>query len=566
MDPQKSVDCKLLDQASVHQQKTNESPLVPPSLTYKVAQYRVYPERWVILVAVFLLNVANYAHWVAYPSVNKVAAEYYDQAGDVMDWIPTLSYGLGVPCGILATYVVERYGLKHGIQIGGSLTGIGGLMCFLSSLPHLDKDMSADFRFYLALIGQALTGVACPFVASVPTKISQHWFADEQRTIATTLLGMAGSVGCILGQGVTPLLVYDDPGRIWIMNTVWFVPAAVGSLLTMWKVHRNYPPLPPSPSAAVIPKAKSVREWLTSIKTIFTNKAFIIIFIFLGACMGCVSSVMTKIEQIMCSRGYSDQLSGLAGAMILTSAAVASLPINLLAYKSGRSSLVCKLFIAVGLFGVIGNAYFMRLPDHGAYIVVSCVLMGGFAVGAYAVALELVVECTYPVDQATSTAFIFLSSALQGVILMFMENTLSSPLFGEEAMEIQTCKPHGTAGHESDGLHHQEPRDHSSYLNFLAIYIWVTFALFAFFFKTEMKRTNADKLLNLEHAEAISSSSRHSSEGLSTEVSSASSSRSRSSSSSIIKDKHSPIIKVRMGDIEEGNNVQLLSASPKTST
>ena len=60
---------------------------------------------------------------------------------------------------------------------------------------------------------------------------------------------------------------------------------------------------------------------------------------------------------------------------------------------------MCKLFIAIGLFGVIGNAYFMRLPDHGAYIVVSCVLMGGFAVGAYAVALELVVECTYPVDQ-----------------------------------------------------------------------------------------------------------------------------------------------------------------------
>ena len=84
------------------------------------------------------------------------------------------------------------------------------------------------------------------------------------------------------------------------------------------QIHRNYPPLPPSPSAAVIPKAKSVAEWVRSVRTIFSNKAFIIIFIFLGACMGCVSSVMTKIEQIMCSRGYSDQLSGLAGAMILT--------------------------------------------------------------------------------------------------------------------------------------------------------------------------------------------------------------------------------------------------------
>ena len=65
--------------------------------------------------------------------VLQVAAEYYDQTGDAMDWIPTLSYGLGVPCGILATYVVERYGLKHGIQFGGALTGIGEFL-FISHI------------------------------------------------------------------------------------------------------------------------------------------------------------------------------------------------------------------------------------------------------------------------------------------------------------------------------------------------------------------------------------------------------------------------------------------------
>ena len=43
-------------------------------------------------------------------------------------------------------------------------------------------------------------------------------------------------VPTFISAGVTPLLVYDAPERIWLMNTVWFVPAAVGSLLTMWKV------------------------------------------------------------------------------------------------------------------------------------------------------------------------------------------------------------------------------------------------------------------------------------------------------------------------------------------
>ena len=167
------------------------------------------------------------------------------------------------------------------------------------------------------------------------------------------------------------------------------------------QVHANYPPHPPSPSAAVIPKAKNLRDWMRSVQSICTNRAFLVIFVFLGACMGCVSSMMTKIEQIMCSRGYTDQLSGLAGSLILTSAAIASIPIGLLAYRTGRFSLICKAFIAVGMLGVIGNAYFMRLPFHGAYIVVSCIVMGAFAVGAYAVALELVVECTYPIDQVS---------------------------------------------------------------------------------------------------------------------------------------------------------------------
>jgi hypothetical protein len=53
----------------------------------------------------------------------------YFQTGERMDLIPTVSYGLGVPCCIIATYVVENYGLKTGLHIGGSLTGIGKCVC-----------------------------------------------------------------------------------------------------------------------------------------------------------------------------------------------------------------------------------------------------------------------------------------------------------------------------------------------------------------------------------------------------------------------------------------------------
>ena len=118
---------------------------------------------------------------------------------------------------------------------------------------------------------------------------------------------------------------------------------------------------------------------------------------------------------MLCARGYSDQLSGLAAALIFACAAISSIPIGLLTYKLGshRTSLICKSFIAVGLCGVAASAYFMRYPDQTVGILISSIVTGAFAAGAYPIALELVVECTYPIDQATSTAFIFLSSALQ---------------------------------------------------------------------------------------------------------------------------------------------------------
>lgn len=44
-----------------------------------------------------------------------------------MDLIPTFSCGLRMLFCLLAAYVVDRYGLRNGLQIGGSLSGIGEL-------------------------------------------------------------------------------------------------------------------------------------------------------------------------------------------------------------------------------------------------------------------------------------------------------------------------------------------------------------------------------------------------------------------------------------------------------
>ena len=88
-------------------------------------QYKLYPRRWWILITVTFLNLGSYAHWMAFPSVSKIAEEFYGQSDDRMDLLSIVSASVGIPCCLLATYVVEQFGLRNTIHIGGILTGIG---------------------------------------------------------------------------------------------------------------------------------------------------------------------------------------------------------------------------------------------------------------------------------------------------------------------------------------------------------------------------------------------------------------------------------------------------------
>ena len=95
------------------------------SATKEKNLYQVYPQRWWLLMSVILLNTANDAHWVAFPSVAKQTAKYYDKTGEVMDYIPTVSFAVGLPAIFIATFVIEKFGLKVCLKTGGILSGFG---------------------------------------------------------------------------------------------------------------------------------------------------------------------------------------------------------------------------------------------------------------------------------------------------------------------------------------------------------------------------------------------------------------------------------------------------------
>jgi len=466
--------------------------------------YVVYGERWWIMGTVILLNLANFAHWIAFPAVAKKAAAYYNVTGEQLDLIPTVSYAAGVPTCLIATYVIESRGLKDGVKIGAYLTGVGGLLCCLSTFPGLSTYVPLEYQYWMAVVGQGMTGIACPFISGVPTKISQHWFPDSQRTMATTLLGMSYPLGIVVGQGITPLIV-KRPSDVPYMNIMFFIPAAVGTVLGITKVSNNKPLTPPSISEEkereLVVTEPGCQDYISTLKTVFTNRAFVVIFLFLGGSMAFISCLATKMEQIMCSVGYSDELAGLSCTIVIIVGAFGTVVFGILAEKTGKIVEITKVCCFGAIVCILILSYLLLLPHVGVYILIACAFLGLFALGVFPLALELTVEATFPCDQATVTCFVFFSSSIQGVLLMVIENWLGQPL-PQEYVELETCslrhdygEEAGEEGHEAalleGGDNHLEPKDYTLYLLVVTIYMLVLISIYMFFFKTELRRTNA---------------------------------------------------------------------------
>ena len=81
-------------------------------------------------------------------------------------------------------------------------------------------------------------------------------------------------------------------------------------------------------------------------------------------------------EQVLCARGYSDQIAGFASASYMGFIVLASVPVGILVTKMKMHLQISKIFLTVGTLGSGAFAYFITLPDHTALLITLCVFMG----------------------------------------------------------------------------------------------------------------------------------------------------------------------------------------------
>ncbi|XP_019410760.1 PREDICTED: major facilitator superfamily domain-containing protein 7 [Crocodylus porosus] len=383
----------------------------------KLRHFRTYKRRWFLLGVVCLLNCSNATLWLTFAPVADQAAVYFNVSLDTINWLSVLYLLISIPFGLVATWLLDTAGLKCTIILSAWLNMIG---CVIRAFSIMNYPRNGIIGSFFLFAGQSLCALAQPLIIFSPTKLAALWFPDHQRAIANTISSMSNPLGMLIANLVSPALVSEGKD-IPIMLGIYAIPAVVACILAVVGIHDKVPPTPPSASAT----NSTSQPFFTGLKMLMKNKPYIILAICFGAGIGIFTCFSALLEQILCVKGYSNFFAGLNGALFIVFGLLGAFLLGLYVDRSRRFIETTKICFGLAALASIVFAVMTNFRNQTILLALSCSLFGFFGFSVYPVAMELAVECSFPVGEGTSSGLIFVSGQIQGVIMMKLMQALT---------------------------------------------------------------------------------------------------------------------------------------------
>mmetsp|Transcript_32309 Transcript_32309/g.77229 ORF Transcript_32309/g.77229 Transcript_32309/m.77229 type:complete len:660 (+) Transcript_32309:142-2121(+) len=241
-------------------------PLDDPRLqSAKKDGFRVYRERWLMLFYLSLLNMLSDWTGLSVAPIATITKRSYSSDDDYVfredndagsfiqpEALVTVflaASAVGTAC---EPWVLSRLGLRNTIVFGafvnlvGSLVKSGGLPPFLSFTSFHHGVYGARALYF----GFGCVGFAQPLFQCTPALLSASWFAEEERTLATSIALNANQLGVGLAFLVGALWV-QSPSQIANYFSLLSFLSLFGFVGTCLQL-KDAPPSPPSGSSRVM--------------------------------------------------------------------------------------------------------------------------------------------------------------------------------------------------------------------------------------------------------------------------------------------------------------------------
>ncbi|XP_069818307.1 solute carrier family 49 member A3 [Dendropsophus ebraccatus] len=436
----------------------------------KLSYTRLYKKRWLVLLAVCLLNASNAMLWISFAPVADLTAKFLKCSLDTINYLSLVYLVISIPVGFFASWLLDTLGLKYAIIISSWLNMTGSIIRSASAIPFMNSGRS---NLVYLFVGQSICAVAQPLVLFVPAKLAAVWFPEHQRATANMIASMSNPFGIFLANILSPVIV-SKAKDVPILHCVYGVPAVVACIIATGGVTLKAPLTPPSLSAV----SSTSEPFFAGLKQLIKNKAYIILMICFGSGLGIFTAFSAFLEQILCFNGYSNFISGLCGALFIVFGAIGALLCGLYVDRTKKFTEIVKICFAFTALTVIAFAVVSNMKKVAPALVVICSLLGFFGFAIYPIAMELAVECSYPVGEGSSTGLAFISGQVQGIIFMVLFQSLT--------------KPYVVSPQSSCGMNQTEIYDWSIATLVMAGICSIGACIFIIFFHTDYKRLKAE--------------------------------------------------------------------------
>ncbi|KAI8327345.1 major facilitator superfamily domain-containing protein [Blakeslea trispora] len=396
---------KLEDRNSWH----GDEDLEQPSFMFRTYKIRFYG-----LAVIGLSNIASSINWLSVAIVPDYADSFFNHVGlTTINWFSNIFMLSYLVAGPLSSWVYDYWSVKTGIIIGSVLQLIGSWLRYCSVYIQ-----DSTGRVAIALVGQTICAIGQPFILNISTPFAALWFSAEGRGTATMIGGVTNAVGMAIASILMPAIVTGPSS----MSLGFLVIACIttGCAFPVCFFPKK-PRTPPSFSASS--KNKYTMTFVQSLKELLANYNYLIILVAFGIICGLSSSFTSLLTQIVTPHGVSVDEAGYIGAGFIVAGIVGAILTGVFIDKTKKHKWVLKIYVPI--VGALFLAFYFAVKSgQFKYLMLVCVPLGFFIFSLLPVALELSVESTFPVSESISSACLWMSSQILGLVIMTVMDML----------------------------------------------------------------------------------------------------------------------------------------------
>jgi len=379
----------------------------------EATQYKIYPYRWIVLVAFMIVIAVNQLCWITFAPITGTAAQFYHVSDLSIGLLSMIFMIVYIVISIPASWIIDTYGIRIAVGIGAALTGVFGMMRGL---------LATNYTY--VLIAQIGLAIGQPFILNSITKVAARWFPIEERATASGLGSLAMYVGIIIGMALTPYLSL----QAGIAGTLlrYGIISAIGMVLFFMLV-KEHPPTPPCP-----PGQEERALVFDGLKQMLRMKGFqrLMLVYFIG--LGVFNGVTTWIENIVRPRGFSITQAGLTGGLMIVGGIVGAVIVPTLSDRVRKRVPFIIMALAGATVGFAGVTY---AQSYGL-LLTSAFIMGFFLLSAGPLGFQYGAEISYPAPEGTSNGLLLLMGQISGVLFIFGMDAFKAPQSGSMTVPL----------------------------------------------------------------------------------------------------------------------------------